>query len=484
MKKATEIISILFAAAVVTHASEGLAQHQQGDWTRDGSHAEISREQTGGAYSVMDMEHVGSLGMMQRAWNDPMRNLGEGQSRPGYSRYWWRPDTVLPIRLREGMMTLINFPAWELIENVWIGAQDAFYGEVPTANSLLLYPAAGVVGVDSNMVVFGRSGNRYAFYLRSETYNTERITNTVVDVMASAPAGSGGGGRGGSGVLGNFMGGGNSGRNSGGPHLNRDKGPDWMETVPVNPEAFRFDLDILIPNPEDVDIAPERVWRDEIFTYIDFGERALSMNNRPVVSLLQQESETPVGFRTRGKHGRMMIVEAVGDLVLRNGRKVVCIKLRRDPAFGTRPEFNNRGIVDMASGPGSSMAMGMGMSPIPQGAYGGMGMMDVYSGMHAYGRRQSSRTAMRGDVSSGIAIELGSDHDIARLERVWDTVQAQNRDVLGAMQPYFSVDAKAEDGGRDSFHLRVGPVENVNAGEEICAALGRRGARCSVIRTE
>ena len=45
----------------------------------------------------------------------------------------------------------------------------------------------------------------------------------------------------------------------------------------LDPTKFRFDIEVYVPNPDDVVIAPERVWRDDIFTYIDLGEKALNM---------------------------------------------------------------------------------------------------------------------------------------------------------------------------------------------------------------
>ena len=79
-----------------------------------------SADEVNGNYQPMNLGYAGfnSLGMTQSAWLDPMQNLGEGQSRPAYSKYYWTPDLVLPVRLREGMMTLLNFPEWELIEDV------------------------------------------------------------------------------------------------------------------------------------------------------------------------------------------------------------------------------------------------------------------------------------------------------------------------------------------------------------------------------
>ena len=142
--------------------------------------------QSQGMYQPMNLDYagMGSLGMMQSAWLDPLQNLGEGQTKPAYSKYYWSPDLVLPVRLRTGMLTLINFPEWELLESVYIGDESTFNGEITGPNTLLLYPTPGstTVGVDTNVMVFGRSGNKYVFYVRSEGVNTERLTNSVIDI--------------------------------------------------------------------------------------------------------------------------------------------------------------------------------------------------------------------------------------------------------------------------------------------------------------
>ena len=307
--------------------------------------------QTNGEFDSVNMNYMHSLGMQQKAWNDPLSHMGEGQSKPGYSKYTWTPDVILPIRLREGMMTLINLPTWELIEKVHIGSPESFGGEIAAPNSLLVYADPSYLGVDSNMIIFGRSGNRYVFYLRSETYNTEKITQSVVDVLVGpryTPVEYGG-------KLGNFNGatttaGSGTMAGSGSPTWASSRGSgqnpqiglntastgpkDWLKNIPVDPESFHFDIDMYLPNPADVDIAPDNVWRDNIFTYIDFGPKALTMTQRPIVNLIVQDTEVPVGFRTSGPNSRLIVVEGIGDMVLRNGQKIICLKLRRDPSSG------------------------------------------------------------------------------------------------------------------------------------------------------
>lgn len=365
-------VSMVILTAVSVHA-----QQMQ---PTDVEQAQLSDAiaQTTGEFDAMNLNYIHSLGMQQKAWNDPLSHLGEGQSKPGYSRYNWTPEVVLPIRLREGMMTLINLPTWELIEKVHIGSPESFGGEIAAPNSLLVYADPSYIGVDSNMIIFGRSGNRYVFYLRSETYNTDKITHSVVDVLVGpkyTPVGDGG-------QLGNFNGAtttastptvsgsnapgwagrGNSLTPGGAQNpqtgLNTaSRGPqNWLQSIPIDPEKFRFDVEIFLPNPTDIDIAPDKVWRDDIFTYIDLGPKALTMTQRPVVSLIVQDSEVPVGFRTRGPNSRLIVVEAIGDLVLRNGKKIICLKLRRDPSNGlqyTDYSGSNAKVWNAAPLPGS-----------------------------------------------------------------------------------------------------------------------------------
>ena len=67
---------------------------------------------------------------------------------------------------------------------------------------------------------------------------------------------------------------------------------------------------------------------------IDLGEKALTAVQRPIVTLIVERSETPVGFRSAGPNNRLIVVEGMGDMVLRSGKRIVCLKLRRSDADG------------------------------------------------------------------------------------------------------------------------------------------------------
>lgn len=500
---------------------------------------DASAEQAQGNYTPMNMGYMGfnSLGMTQAAWLDPMQNLGEGQSKPAYSRYYWTPDLVLPIRVREGMITLVNFPEWEMVEDIFIGDSATFDGQISSPNSLMLYPRKGAnVGVDTNIIVFGRSGNRYVFYVRSEAVNTERLTNSIIDIDVIDAPNSANGGNGfasmsGGGVNGRATAGGSGGKSVDSSYTRRFQKSDWLKNIPLDPSKFRFDLEVYVPNPDDVVIAPERVWRDDIFTYIDLGKKALNMMQRPVVSMIVERVEVPIGFRTKGPDNRLIIVEGVGDLVLRNGKRLICIKLRRSDDAGLEFAIDSSDYLPSnwevpAPLPGGSDLPSSSGNALPQirknaGDVALLRQYDVKAGqgeviIPQYGAPSPSNSAVSGiDYSkmqrisnsgeskvnpyaqqfgygsgfdavgdSSISIELGTDDNVGNLEDMWDTLSAQYPDELKRFEPFFSVDAPADGQGKELFHLRVGPIQTLSEGDRVCGALGRNGVFCSVVRTQ
>lgn len=533
-------VAVLIICSIFSFASRAQVSRQMMDANAD---------QSQGNYAPMNMDYAGfnSLGMTQAAWLDPLQNLGEGQSRPAYSKYYWTPDLVLPIRVREGMLTMVNFPEWELIEDIYLGDQNTFDGQISGPSTLLLYPKSGAqVGVDTNAIVFGRSGNRYVFYLKSEAVNTERLTNAIIDIevvsdyVPDSVAGS---------SKGTYAGGSaKTGNSKLSNYTKRFQKDDWIQSVPVDPTDFRFDLEVYVPNPDDVVIAPERVWRDNIFTYIDLGKKALNMVQRPVVSMIVERVEVPVGFRSKGENNRLIIVEGVGDLVLRNGKRIICIKMRRaddkgleyaidsadylPPKWDVPPALPNNNISGVnnnfyengsipvgypnvgfggaVNAPAGNMLpvaqenirSGNGQVIVPEYAQmGGVNFANKFDNSKMPNNNSAQNINSNPTNTSAIAnpfmqgadfggaeggnisIELGTDTDIANLENLWSNLSSKYKDLKG-YDPFFSVDAPADGQGRELFHLRVGPVQTLDEGDKICGSLGRNGVFCSVVRTQ
>ena len=527
MIKRNKFKSFVTCLAVVVFSYAAKAQVDQ-------QMMDASAEQAQGNYAPMNMDYAGfnSLGMTQAAWLDPLQHLGEGQTKPAYSKYYWSPDLILPIRVREGMITMLNFPEWELIEDIFLGDSATFDGQISGPSTLLLYPKKGAnIGVDTNIIVFGRSGNRYVFYIRSEGVNAERLTNAIIDIdvvdeyvpaeyrSSSTPYASGSGAGFKSGSGGNIS-----------THTRRFQKSDWVKSVPVDPSDFKFDLEVYVPNPDDVVIAPERVWRDNIFTYIDLGKKALNMIQRPVVSMIVERVEVPVGFRTKGQDNRLIIVEGIGDMVLRNGKRLICIKMRRSDAVGLEyavdsadylpPKWEVTPPLPNVKG-GASGAM---MPPVmmPPANYNPQGQVDIQIGQSQiivpeyakstnvpysnvadnidYSKMQRISGSPQNNINlapqysygagfkdvdnSTISIELGVDSDVSNLETLWNKLSSKYSEDLGGFSPFFSVDAPADGQGKELFHLRVGPMKSLDAGDKICGNLGRNGVFCSVVRTQ
>lgn len=314
----------------------------------------------------------------------------------------------------------------------------------------------------------------------------------------------------------------------------------------IDPSEFRFDLDIFVPNPDDYVIAPERVWRDRIFTYIDFGDKVIAMTQRPVVSLLVEGGESPVGFRTDGEDGRLLIVEAVGDMVLRSGQRIVCIKKREKPFLiadtasvmalaeanvaqsmlsgqslnnvaytdslsamnmgmnytGTPVFTGNSQAVNPATGAGYYMPAGFtapqSMPQVAPQSTGSVVNMLPQQRNTAGAYLPQTNIPLIASNQVGVAIELKSDTTVKALEEYWTTLLAKfsGEDGQGLLTPYkdmvfFAVDAQgvgdlgATSSAARQYRLRLGPLADIDTAQSLCDKILKfSGTSCSVVRMQ
>lgn len=276
---------------------------------------------------------VKSLGLTQDAWNEQLRARGASRKRPGYVRYLYNKEDVFPIRTREGMITTIKLPEGVRVAQAFSGDDAGFQVGVPTPTTVAikaLYP-----GVDTSLVVFTEDDQVFNFYLRSEGYNSKTISDFLVDVALP-----------GKGVMEAAVDEGFMSSPSYGRMPSRDPATnaadvrdayasskpigqnkdDYSDNYDFDPRTVVEDLTVYVPRGQVGGILPYKVFRDDRFTYIDYGPSASQIAEWPTVSLVVQGVETPVGFRTAGPGGRMIVVEALGDLVLRNGQRILCIR--------------------------------------------------------------------------------------------------------------------------------------------------------------
>lgn len=462
----------------------------------------------------------------QEAWDNPNVNMTSGSTKPGYANLTWSTGTVLPIKTRSGMATLVTLPNGEKIADVVFGDDSlfSFDGKVG-GQSMYITPTSSNMGNDTNMIVTGQSGNTYIFYLRAYPMNSGEITYSQVDISAGSGANvviSNGG---------TTTGSMNSVFTKNAPQTStigvdgEDYG--WIKTMKIDPSEFRFDLDIFVPNPDDYVIAPERVWRDRIFTYIDFGDKVISMTQRPVVSLLVEGGESPVSFRTDGEDGRLLIVEAVGDMVLRSGQRIVCIKKREKPfliadtasvmalaeanvaqslmanqslntmAYSDEQYAINANYNDYTTTP--TFVYNQPNAVIyGSGDMGGGANMIPATHPTAGSYLPQSNIPLITSNQTGVAVELKSDTSVKALNDYWTELLAKfsGDDGVGVLTPYknsvfFAVDEQGVgELGADSatarlYRLRIGPLADIDAAQKLCDQLLKfSGASCHVVRIQ
>jgi len=466
---------------------------------------------------------------VQNAWDNPNANMAAGSSKPGYAQLSWTSGTTIPIKLRNGMVTMITFP--EPVADGVIGMDGLFKIEKQKgARQMFISPDKDNQGSDTNMIVTGVSGNTYLLYLRSEPNDASEITYSQVDIVAeggvrnvNGPINVGGGE-----MRSLFSG---NGSKAGGNIGVDGEDYGWIKTVKIDPSEFRFDMDIFVPNPDDFVVAPERVWRDRIFTYIDFGDKVIAMTQRPVVSILIEGGESPVGFRTDGDNGRLLIVEAVGDMVLRSGQRIVCIKKRAKPfliadtasvmalaeanvaqSWASQQSLNNVSYNGMPMAQpmmGSPMAMQYQQQMMP-GQPMMQPMMPAGAARSAGGAqvptlRETAGAYLPGTgiplISSnqrGVAVELKTDTSVKLLNDYWNNLLTTfaGSDGNGLLMPYkdrafFAVDdsgvGELGEAGASAqlYRLRVGPIADMDEAQKLCESLLKfNGTSCNVIRVQ
>ena len=483
----------------------------------------------------------------QTAWNNPNANMAAGSTKPGYAQLSWSKGTVLPIRLRSGMVTMISLPNGEQIDEATIG-NDAMFNidTAPGSNVMYITPLSNVQGGDTNMIVSGKSGNQYIFYLRAEPTNSSEITYSQVEVVMDGnialPNATGAAPVTGGNMSSIFK---KSKQSSNGAIGVDGEDFGWIKSMKIDPSEFRFDLDIFVPNPDDYVIAPERVWRDRIFTYIDFGDKVIAMTQRPVVSLLVEGGESPVGFRTDGEDGRLLIVEAVGDMVLRSGQRIVCIKKREKPfliadttsvmalaeanvaqsmmsgqslnamTYGyDMAAINNAGVnytgtpvmvgnVANTNTTGYYLPAGFiaGQAypqPAQSSASNGAVTMMPTERVTAGSYLPQSNIPIISSNQTGVAVELKSDTSVKALDDYWVGLLAKfsGENGQGLLTQYkdkvfFAVDEQGvgELGSGSTtarlYRLRIGPMADIDAAQTLCDQLLKfSGASCSVVRIQ
>lgn len=272
------------------------------------------------------------LGQVQPAWRDPV--AAPGQIAPGVVTHDHRPAQTIRVRTRLYMTSVIALPACDPVADIYVGDTWAFTVSHPRDTVILVQPE--VPGADTNMHVIGESGTHYMFYLESAGPEAPDITDMSIDIRhPDLCLGRNGGER-------NWTARGAQRPAPTRPVVGPSERPsDWLREVPFDPSELDFDThEIRIDRASDAAIAPERVFSDGRWIYLDFGARADSVR-WPAAFLTVDGVDQPVNTQIVGQRGQILAVAGTGTVTLRSGQQVVCIQPRRPPPVPDRVILNS-----------------------------------------------------------------------------------------------------------------------------------------------
>ena len=180
----------------------------------------------------------------------------------------------------------------------------------------MLYVEALSAGADTSLSLIGKSGNIYNFYLASESVFSDNISDQVVYVDAAMPS------------VKNFFSTENDLKRKESvdtfEKMTKNEKKTWLNELKFNPTKIRHDVEMRGSK----ELAPVLVFRDERFTYLDYGYDSDS-RVWPVAYQVVDRVDQPVNMR-KSPDGRYMVVETINPITLRYGEKTVCLKRRSD----------------------------------------------------------------------------------------------------------------------------------------------------------
>jgi len=247
-------------------------------------------------------------------------------------------DCTYKVRLREWMVSVIELPRGEKIDAVDIGDANGFQVSKRGEDRLALRPVGH--GYDTNLIVYGKSGTVYPFYLRAEGFNSGNTPDLVVrlegtvaldDDMAvagmsgaknavaeedepnAAPKAEDGGKD--ADAMAQAV--------QGLTQTNPLTPPtDFVADAAFDPNALRGWGDYRLWGSDD-SLTPETVFRDDHFTYIRFGEKWKDIE-LPTAYVVVDGIDELVNTRVAGQ---TYIIESTRPLItLKSGDTYLCIE--------------------------------------------------------------------------------------------------------------------------------------------------------------
>jgi len=288
-----------------------------------------AEQQSNGEFTSMRRSEVG--GQVQEAWDD-------AEATDGVHRTPFCGACTYKVRLREHMVTAIELPYGETIERIDNGDKPNF--EVFQRGPRLIAVKPLGMGVDTNLIVYGNTGNLYPLYLRAESFNSINVPDQVFRIEGAvtsqeievggitplAPASmdspQGDGASGAPPLSIDEKSAAVDGLNT--PAPNRAEG-DYVQEAPFDPDKLRGwgEYKLWAGGPDGEGLRPETVFRDDYFTYIRFGDKWKDIE-LPTAYVVVDGIDELVNTRVQG---RTYIIESTQRLItLKSGKSFMCIE--------------------------------------------------------------------------------------------------------------------------------------------------------------
>ncbi|WP_298985878.1 TrbG/VirB9 family P-type conjugative transfer protein [uncultured Roseibium sp.] len=243
-------------------------------------------------------------GQIQEAWSRPGKKQGAHVQN-------YCGDCVYKVRLRQYMVSAIQLPKGVKIKSADLGDSSRFEVKKRSDNTLAVKPTGA--GVDSSMLVYTDDGDVYSFYLRAEGINSKTVPDVSFRIIGPQSAGM------------SFVE-----FDSKGNPLAKDNtavathgSKDFLQTAKFDPAALRGWNNYKLWG--DRKLRPEQVFRDDHFTYIQFGDKWNDLE-LPTAYVVVDGIDELVNTRVQGT---TFIVESTHRLItLKSGQSFMCLRYK------------------------------------------------------------------------------------------------------------------------------------------------------------
>lgn len=272
-------------------------------------------QQRAGDYGLLKRPAMAS-GMIQEAWNEAY----EGQ---GVRERLECGTCVYKVRTREFMVTALQFPQGVEISQADLGDETAFDMKQRAANTLVVMPKAS--GVDSSMQVYAKDGRIFSFYLRAEGINSNQVPDLLYKIIGQRDYRP---------TMKTFFSDDVAAKDKALAEtddlskkvvapIDIEDPKDFIKEAKYDPSKLRGWNDYKLFGDEE--LRPLTVFRDDYFTYIQFGDKWPELE-LPTAYVVHDDYDELVNTRTQNT---MYIVESTARLItLKSGKKYLCIEYR------------------------------------------------------------------------------------------------------------------------------------------------------------